>query len=40
LPISREASGVGGATLVEVAVRGVIVVDVVVEVAGGEVATY
>jgi hypothetical protein len=38
VPISREPRAVGAATLVEVAVRGVTVVDVVVRVAGVEVA--
>jgi len=40
MPMSREPRAVGAATLVEVAARGVAVVDVVVEVPGVEVAAY
>ena len=40
VPVSSEPRAVGAATLVEVAARGVAVVDVVVGVAGVEVAAY
>ena len=40
MPMSREPRALGGGALVEVAVRGVAVVDVVDGVAGDEVAAH